>query len=138
MGHSFVEFRDRVRMMNDAEIVVVVHIILDVTRQAPDMPAPQLTENIEALLESWRTLIDVYGPGSVGIDFNEFVKTDEDRDSLLRLIDISRERVQRFGSVVPADYLNRVVDATAILEFYDWPASKVLEAFDKFTEPLSG
>jgi hypothetical protein len=138
MGHSFVEFRDRIQMMNDAEIVVVVHIILDVTRRTPDVLAPRVTENIKALLDNWEHLIDVYGPGSVGIDFSEFLQTDEDRDCLLSLIDISRQRVQRFGEVVPADYLNRVIDARVILEFFDWPTAKVLAAFDKFTKLLSG
>jgi hypothetical protein len=125
-------------MMRDAEIVIVVHVILDVTRQTPDIPAPQLTENIKALLDSWGALIDVYGPGSVGIDFNESVRTDADRDCLLRLIDISRQSLQRFGPVVPGAYLNRVVDAPVILEFFDWPAAKALAAFDKFNKLLSG
>jgi hypothetical protein len=36
--------------------------------------------------------------------------------------------------VVPRDYLNRVVDATVILKFYDWPTAEVLATFDKFTK----
>jgi hypothetical protein len=137
MGHSFIKFRDRVQMMTDAEIVIIVHVILDVTRQTPDIAAPQLTDNIKALLDSWGALIDVYGPGSVGINFNESVRTDADRDCLLRLIDISRQSLQRFGMVVPGAYLNRVVDAPVILQFFDWPAAKALAAFDKFTTLLS-
>jgi hypothetical protein len=42
------------------------------------------------------------------------------------------------GPVVPGDYLNRIVDAPAILEFYDWPIAKALAAFDKFTKLLGG
>jgi hypothetical protein len=124
-------------MLNDAEIIVVVHIILDVTRKTPDVPAPRVTENINALLDNWEHLIDVYGSGMVSIDFDEFLRTDEDRDCLLSLIDSSCRRVQRFGEVVPAEYLNRVIDAVAILEFFDWPTAKALAAFDKFTRMLS-
>jgi hypothetical protein len=137
MGHSFLKFKDQVKMLNDAEIVLVVHIILDVTRQTPDIRTLQLTESIKALVDSWQTFIDVYGSGMVGINFNKFVQTDADRDCLLKLIGISRQKVQSFGSVVPADYLNRVVDAPVILEFFDWPTAKLLAAFDKFSELLS-
>ena len=137
MGHSFVKYRDQVQMMNDAEIIVVVHVILDVVRETPEISTLQLTENIKALVDSWRTFIDVYGPGMVGINFNESVQTDADRSCLLRLIEISRQSVQRFGPIVPADYINRVVDAMAILKFYDWPTAEVLTAFDKFTKLLS-
>ncbi len=138
MGHSYVKFSDRVQMMNDMEIIIAVHVILDVTRKTPDIPAPRVTENIKILLDSWEHLIDVYGPGMVGFNFSEYMQTDEDRDCLLRLIDISRRRLQQFGEVVPGDYLNRVVDASAILEFEDRPIAKVLTAFDKFTKLLSG
>jgi len=56
----------------------------------------------------------------------------------LKLIELSRQRVQRFGPVVPGDYLNRIVDAPAIFYFYDRPMPQALAAFDKFAEPLSG
>jgi hypothetical protein len=125
-------------MMNDMEIIIVVHITLDVARKTPEVLTPRVTENIKALLDSWEHLIDVYGPGMVGINFNDFLRTDEDRDCLLSLIDISRLRVQRFGKVVPADYINRVVDAMAILVFEDRPIEKVLAAFDKFSRLLGG
>jgi hypothetical protein len=138
MGHSYVKFRDRVQMMNDMEVIIAVHVILDVTRKTPTSPAPRVTENIKNLLDSWEHLIDVYGPGMVGFNFSEFMQADEDRDCLLSLIDISRRRLQQFGAVVPAAYLNRVVDASAILEFEDRPIEKVFAAFDKFTQLLSG
>jgi hypothetical protein len=136
MGHSFVDFRDRTQMMHDIEIITVVHIILDVTRQTSEQHALQLTTNIKAMLDSWSALIDVYGPGTVGIDFNEFVHTDDDRDALLRLIELARQSIQRFGAVVPAGYMNRVIDAPAIFEFDDRPMAKVLAAFDKFIKLL--
>jgi hypothetical protein len=135
MGHSFVEFRDQTQMMHDIEIVTVVHAILDATRKTSG--SPQLTDNIKALLNSWSTIIDTYGPGCLDIDLNQFVRTDADRDCMLRLIECSRSMIQRFGSTVPGDYLNRIVGAPGVLKFVDRPTADVLVAFDKFIELLS-
>jgi hypothetical protein len=138
MGHSYVDFRDRTQMMHAIEIITIVHVILDVMRQTAEPPALQPTENIKAILDSWGTMIDVYGSGTASINFNEFVHTDEDRNCLLKLIELARQKVQRFGPVVPGDYLNRITDAPAIFNFTDRPITKVLAAFDKFTELLGG
>jgi hypothetical protein len=135
MGHSFVEFRDQTQMMHDIEIVTVVHAILDATRQTSDFP--QLTDNIKALLNSWSTMIDTYGPGCLDIDLNQFLHTDADRDCMFRLIEFSRSKIQCFGPTVPGDYLNRIVDAPGVLQFVDRPTADVLVAFDKFIELLS-
>jgi hypothetical protein len=136
MGHSYVDFRDRTQMMHDIEIITVVHVILDVMRHNSEPLALQPTENIRAMVDSWSTMIDVYGSGTVNIDFNEVVHTEEDQTCLLELIELARQRVQRFGPVVPGDYLNRIIDAPAIFDFTDRPKAKVLAAFDKFTELL--
>lgn len=135
MGHSFVTFRDQTQMMHDAEIVIVVHAILEATRKTSD--SPQLTNNIKALLHAWDTVSDTYGSGCLDIDLNQFVRTGADRDCLLRLIEFSRSRVQNFGSIVPGDYLNKIVDAPGVLQFVDRPTVDVLVAFDKFIELLS-
>lgn len=71
------------------------------------------------------------------IDLNQFVHTDADRDCLFGLLELSRNPLQRFGSWVPGDYLNRIVDAQGVLDFVDRPTSEVLAAFDKFTGLLT-
>lgn len=134
MGHSFVEFKDRTRMLNDIEIVTVVHIVLDMVRQASD--SLQLTDQVRALVDSWSALIDTYGPGLLDIDLNQFLRTDADRDSLLELLRASRDMLERFGPLIPGEYLNRIVDAPGVLEFVDRPTSEVQDAFDKFIELL--
>jgi hypothetical protein len=135
MGHSYIDFKDRWRMMNDAHIVIVVHVVLDEIRQHPD--AVQLSEGVKALVDSWNTFIDVYGPGCLKIDFNEFVRTEADRISLLGVLNFARDSLLRFGDLIPGEYLNRIVDAPAILEFGDLPTSKVQAAFDNFIELLT-
>jgi len=67
MGHSFIDFRERNRMLNDIEIITVVHVILDATRSFSEPPDFQPTENIKAMLDSWNSLIDVYGSGTVNM-----------------------------------------------------------------------
>ncbi len=135
MGHSFVEFGDQSRMMADVEIVTVVHAVLDAVRKAPD--SFQLTANAKGLLDAWSTLIDVYGPGCLEIDFNRHIRTDADRDCMLRLIKLARGMMQRFGPTIPGDYLNAIVDAPGVLVFADRPTADVVVAFDRFIDLLS-
>lgn len=134
MGHSYVEFRGRSRLMPDIEIVTAVHVVLDVVRETPSL---KLTENIDALLESWGTLMEPYGPGCLDVALDKFVETDADRDCLLDLLERSRGKLQEFGATVPGDYLDRVVDAPGVLQFVDRPVGDVLVAFDKMKGVLT-
>jgi hypothetical protein len=122
-------------LMQDVEIVAVVHILLDTAREAAS--SIQLTDGVAGLLGAWGSFIDVYAPGCLDVQLERFVQTDADRDSLLALASRARARVVQFGAAVPADYLDRIVDAPGVLEFGDWPVPGVLAAFDKFTGVLA-
>jgi hypothetical protein len=56
---------------------------------------------------------------------------------MVSLLEFARSTVQRLGSLVPGHYLNRIVDAPAVLEFVDQPTVEILAAFDKFTAVLA-
>ena len=132
MGHSFVKFRDRMELMPDSDVIIIVHVILDVSRK--DSNSVQLTDNVKALLDYWNSLLDVYGPGCLRLNLDKFILTEADRKSLLGLVRSAKNTIESFGSTVSVSYLNNIVDAPAILEFYDRPTAEVLVAFDKFTE----
>jgi hypothetical protein len=130
MGHSYVEFRGRSRLLQDVEIVAVVHLTLDTARH--EAGSPPLTGGVEALLRGWRTLIDVYAPGCLDLGLDAAVRTDADHDCLLGLLARSRTRLERIGPVVPGHYLDAIVDAPAIFAFGDWPTTGVIRAHDRF------
>jgi hypothetical protein len=132
MGHSFLKFRGRTERMHDIDIVTVTHVVLDEIRQHPD--SYQLTDQVKALADSWIT--DVWGPGFQSINFNEFLHTDADRDCLVGVLRAARDSLQRFGPVVPGEYLNRVVDAPGVLNLADQETYKVQAPFDEFIDLL--
>ncbi len=134
MGHSFIDFRDKTKMMSDGDIIIVAYVLNDVAQRGSI--SFELTENVKALLNSWNNLIDVYAPGCLDLNLNKFILTESDRRSLLSLIKSAINTIESFGSNVSGNYLNRIVDAPAILVFYDRPTAEVLVAFDKFTELL--
>ncbi|HTE53215.1 MAG TPA: hypothetical protein VK698_20315 [Kofleriaceae bacterium] len=134
MGHSYVEYRGQHRLLPDIEIVTVVHLLLDASRQE----SPTLTPGVAQLLAAWTTLIDTYGPGTIDVDLDGHLRTDADRDNLLRLIELARQRLQEAGPLVPGESMNRIVDAPGVLDFADRPVGDVLAAFDRFAAVLTG
>jgi len=137
LGHSWVEFGGRSVPMRDAEIVTVVKVVADLARRAAGWPEP--TDNVTALLHAWDTLIDeAYAPGGIDVGLDRFVQTEADRACLLGLLDRARGTLRDFGAAVPADYLNRVVDAPGVLTFGDWPTTDLLGKVDTFARVLAG
>lgn len=132
MGHSFIEFRNQTKMMTDGDVIIITHVILDVARPWHD--SDQLTDNIKGLLNSWNNLLDVYGPGCLDLKLDQFILTEADRNDMLELTKKSCGHIQNFGAVIPGNYLNQIVNAPEILEFFDRPKEEILVAFDKFME----
>jgi hypothetical protein len=130
MAHSFVEYHNQTRMMHDIEILIIVNITLDTLQDLPDHP--RLTTNIRALFDFWKNHLDTYCPGCIELNLNNYVLSDADNVCLLKLFALARQKVCNFGSIVSGDYLNRVIDVPAVLEFVDRPISDILPAFDKF------
>lgn len=130
MGHSFLEFRNKSQLLNDFDIIFVVHITLDAIRNSSDRPT--ITSGIKELLDYWETLTNIYGPGCLETELDRFVVTEDDRACLLRLLELARSLIEHFGATVPGDYLNRIINAPALFHFPDEKTSNVLAAFDKF------
>jgi hypothetical protein len=135
MGHSYVEFRGRSRLLQDVEIITVVHLVLDTARL--EAGSPRLTDGVEALLGNWRTLIDVYAPGCLEVGLDASVRTDVDHDCLLSLLARSRSRLEGIGPVVPGPFLDEIIDAPAIFSFGDRPTPGVIRAHDRFASVLA-
>ncbi len=135
MGYSFIEFRDKTKMMSDTDVVIIAHVIRDAVQKGSIQFEP--TDNVKALIDSWSNLIDVYAPGCLDLQLDKYILTESDRQSLLGLITSAKNIIDGFGSTVPGSYLNRIVDAPAILEFLDRPTDEVIVAFNKFAELLN-
>jgi hypothetical protein len=117
MGHSMVDFQGRHVLLDDADLILVAHAALDASGAGAADAVP--AAGLHALLESWRGLMDVYGPGCVELGLDRFIVTDADRAALAALLSATKRHLREQGTVLTAEYLNRIVGAPGVLLFHD-------------------
>jgi hypothetical protein len=114
---------------------MVVHILIDALKQN-DFQSP-LTANIKNLIHYWKGILDVSGAGILDSKLDQFVITENDRESILRVLQLSKRAIGALGPTISATFLDRVVGAPQLFRFVDRPTIEVLAAFDKFIDILS-
>jgi hypothetical protein len=65
MGHTTLTFRDRDDYFHDADVLVVLHLLLTKARAQP----PGASRHPD-LIPGWEHALDSTGPGFVGLDFD--------------------------------------------------------------------
>jgi hypothetical protein len=82
MAHSFITYRGNERLVNDAEIALVVYTVLAFAASGQE---EKLSDNLERLLELWSRVIDNCGPGCIELELTPHLETEVDRISFLEL-----------------------------------------------------
>jgi hypothetical protein len=128
MGHTTLVFREQAEYFHDADVLVILHLLIEKARLLP----AQARED-EDLIQIWRHACDTTGPGFVDLNFNAL--DDATRNSMLMLLKAVQSDIEE-ADVLPTHVLGewRVPDLI-IGEHYD--AARVRAALVKMTRLLS-
>ncbi len=124
MGWSIQKFEDRLRIINDLDVVVIVYLIRDEMKRGG---FPDLNEAIQA----WENELRISGPGCFDLRLEEVLSARGARVQLMTILDTIRARLVGSGRDIPASFLNErnVVDG---MVFFDFPQSVAVKAIDQF------
>jgi hypothetical protein len=122
------------RLVHDIEIVTVTHLVIDTVNRDPDFG--EISDSIKGMLSYWRKMLDAYAPGCLDLRLDETIRNKEDQDSLVKLLNNVRHKLQKCGQVITGETLDQIVDAPGLFEFGDRSIADIITAFDKFIKLL--
>jgi hypothetical protein len=65
VGHTTLVFKDRAEYFHDADLLVILHLLIEKARSLPAQGRER-----ETLIQSWQHACDTTGPGFVDLRFN--------------------------------------------------------------------
>ena len=131
MAHSFLIFREKNLITKDSDIVLFFSIL----KYTDNKISFLRSENLKKLINHWLSL-DVYGPGTLNINFDEYIKNSEDRANIISLIDLSLTEVSHISDENFAEFANKVVESTEVIKFIKLDKYDFIEILNKIKEFL--
>jgi len=128
VGHTTLVFRDRDDYFNDADVLVVLHMLIAKARSQPDR-AWQHPE----LIPSWENALDTTGPGFVDVSFNEL--SDAARTYVVELLRELQTDLKDKDAVPERSVGNWRVPDLILGDDYD--AARVRDTLERLTRLLS-
>src|SRR5215510_16052014 len=104
MARSYQLYRDRVRVFDDIDLLIIMSMIIETIKEH---------ENIYAcLVEStahWEWVIEAYGPGLIGLGLDQKLREQAVRDAFLSVLRDVKTKLELFGEWVPLEFINGLV-----------------------------
>lgn len=130
MGYDFIKFRDKNVHLHDHKNLIVMALAVHVAGSAAR------SKGVKALLEHWTR--DWHAPGVTGTNFDEFIHSDSDRETVVGILVAARDLVTGMGETVPGNLLQEWSGLSPdMIEWADVPSSGVLKTLDQYIELLN-
>lgn len=130
MAHSIQEFDGKIKIFNDLDLIAVVLLLLKLLSTAPK------NDLSEKLMESWRRTLSLYGPGTIELELESLIRSNDDKAMLLDLLRLVEESLLDYGDFVPASILNNLSDAPEGVIFFDFKCAFIIDALNSLEELL--
>jgi hypothetical protein len=107
MAHSFIEFKGKSYIINDLDIIILVALIIDFV---DNRNTKKVDNRIHDMLDYWRTLIEVSGPGCYDLKLDDYLNDNLSLAAFKQLVNDLARDLDRFGVAINGAHLNNLID----------------------------
>ncbi len=127
MAYSYLSKGDNILMISDSEVILFLSFIRTINNKY------QLINSLKALrlLNFWHDL-EIYGPGTLEINFLDFLDTHDTYMQFIDLIDLSLDEAKKMGQVLSKDLLNEITGESLVIHFEEIGKDAMIEILYKF------
>lgn len=108
MGHSYIEFRQKMVLINDTAIDSLIRMTRLKYRIFASDFGPECPINLDEQFQKWLDACDI----GIGLNFDETISSEEQLRYFLRFLDEVETTVKSFGEFVPRDYRVQIISPT--------------------------
>ena len=130
MGHSFVSYKDKDLRIHDLDVAVSCLIIIK--------QSENYSIELKEMFDAWIDSIHYSGTGCIDLHLDEYLINQEIIKTLVHLINISINEVNKHGGFYPKEIINELSKQVGITEFKnDYETRRIIDTLSEMEKLIN-
>ena len=124
MAHSIQVFHERSEVLNDADLIIIIALSLDIILKSSHL------ESLRSLADEWRWMLDHYGPGVIDLKIEQLLFTSAQQQDFATLLAAIIEQANQYHDTIPASILKEWASVPGVT-YVDYKVSILVHAVER-------